>query len=212
MRNFIFVVVIVAGVWYWQKGGSKNEAFFDQDGNPAVVIFTVSSCAPCKDAMKILKERGVPFEEKEMDTDNEEDEDVKLWRKISNNMLPLTLSGDSKVAGSSKWELISLLGDNFGDQYLLRDEQGYFQQHFDAQGAAQIVLYGASWCPTCATLRKAFEDHDVNYVYIDVEKSGEFEKLTRVMEIPGYPAVWVGYTRVHGTTFDAVKSVVNKKT
>jgi glutaredoxin len=124
-------------------------------------------------------------------------------------MLPLTLAGNAKVKGSSKWELIGLLGDNFGDQYLTQDEKVYFSQHFDANGSPNVVLYGTSWCPGCAALRKEFEAHDVNYVDIDVENSGEFDKMTRVMDIPGYPATWVGYTRVHGVTYNDVKAVMN---
>lgn len=29
------------------------------------------------------------------------------------------------------------------------------------------------------------------------------------MEIPGYPAVWYGYTCVHGTSYNEVKAVMH---
>lgn len=210
MRKLIVVALIVGGVWYWQKHGSAHETILDEAGNPAVVIYTAAQCgAPCQDALGILDSRGVLYQQKEIDPSNEEDKDVKYWRSVGNNMLPLTLAGNSKVTSSSKWELIGLLGNNFGDRYLTADEQAYFKQHFDANGSPKVVLYGTSWCPGCAALRKEFADHGVDYVDIDVEKSGEFDKLTRVMEIPGYPATWVGYTRVHGTTYNDVKSAMN---
>jgi glutaredoxin len=212
MRKLVVVALIIVGVWYWQKGGFTKDLSFDKNGKPVVVVFTTNGCAPCQAAINMLRARGVPFQEKILDLENEQDKDVKLWKKIGNNMLPLTLSGNRQVAGSSKWELISLLGENFGNQYLTFDELTYFMHHFDTKGSPKIVLYGAAWCQFCAALRKEFNDRGEKYVYVDVEKSGEFEKLTRVMEIPGYPAVWVGYTRVHGTTYDAVKAVVNKKT
>ncbi len=209
MRKLVVVALIAAGVWYWQKHGA-HEVILDEAGNPAVLIYTAKQCgAPCRDALAILDSRGVPYQEKELDLENEEDKDVKHWRSIGDNLLPLTLAGRSKVTSSSKWELIALLGENFGDTYLTQDEKGYFSQHFDESGKPRIVLYGTSWCPGCAALRKELEEHGVSYVDIDVEKSGEFDKLTRVMEIPGYPATWVGYTRVRGPTYGDVKAAMN---
>jgi glutaredoxin len=213
VKKFILLLIIVGGVWYWQKGGFAKIASVDANGNPVVVIYTTGECGyPCRDAVHILNERGVPFQEKEINPRNADDEDVKLWRAASNGLFPLTLYGNSKVIGSSKWELISLLGDYSGNQYLLPAEQGYFQRHFDVKGSPMVVLYGTSWCPGCAELRKQFSEHGVSYVDIDVEKSGEFDKMTKVMEIGGYPAVWVGYTRVHGTQYGDVMAVANSKT
>jgi glutaredoxin len=210
MRKLIIVALIAVGIWYWQKHGASHEALLDETGKPVVLIYTATQCgAPCQQAIDILDARGVPYQRKNLDLEDEKNEDVKHWRSISGNMLPLTLAGNSKVKSSSKWELIGLLGENFGDQYLTQDEKGYFSQHFDANGSPKVVLYGTAWCPGCAALRKEFEAHGVNYVDIDVEKSGEFDKVTRVMEIPGYPATWVGYTRVHGVTYSDVKAVMN---
>lgn len=209
MRKLIVAAFIVAGSWYWYKHNHAHKPLLDEAGNPVVVIYTAKHCDPCQDALDVLDARGVPYLEKEIDPSNEQDEDVKYWRSVSNNMLPLTLAGNSKVTNSSKWELIGLLGENFGDTYLTPDEKTYFNQHFDANGAPKVVLYGTSWCPGCAALRKDLEEHGVSYVDIDVEKSGEFDKLTRVMEIPGYPATWVGYMRVPGTTYNDVKAVMN---
>ncbi|MBI5007687.1 MAG: hypothetical protein HZB95_11275 [Nitrosomonadales bacterium] len=212
MRNLIIVALIAAAVWYWQKHGSTQEVMLDAAGNPAVVIYTVSQCEPCRAALGILDSRGVPYLEKEIDPQNESDADVKHWRSIGDNMLPVTLAGQSKVKGSSKWEMIGLLGTNFGDKYLTGDEQVYFRRHFDTSGSPLVVLYGTSWCPSCAALRKDLVENGVNFVDIDVEQSGEFDKLTKVMEIPGYPATWVGYTRVYGTTYNDVKAVINSRT
>jgi glutaredoxin len=210
MRKLIIVALIAVGIWYWQKHGSSHEPLLDEAGNPAVVIYTAMQCgAPCQQAIDILDARGVPYQRTNLNLEDEQSEDVKHWRSIGENMLPLTLAGNSKVKSSSKWELIGLLGDNFGDQYLTQDEKGYFSQHFDANGAPRVVMYGAAWCPGCAALRKEFEAHGVDFVDIDVEKSGEFDKMTRVMDIPGYPATWVGYTRVHGVTYSDVKAVMN---
>jgi glutaredoxin len=210
MRKMIIVALIAVGIWYWHKHGSSHKPLLDEAGNPAVVIYTAMQCgAPCQQAIDILDARGVPYQRTNLNLEDEQNEDVKHWRSISDNMLPLTLAGNSKVKSSSKWELIGLLGNNFGDQYLTQDEKRYFSQHFDTSGAPRVVMYGTAWCPGCAVLRKEFEAHGVNYVDIDVEKSGEFDKMTRIMEIAGYPATWVGYTRVHGVTYSDIKAVMN---
>jgi glutaredoxin len=211
MRKLIVVALIAFGIWYWQKHNASNEVVLDESGNPTVLIYTAKQCiAPCQGALDVLNSRGVPYQKIELDLMDEQNENVIHWRSISDNMLPLTLAGHSKVKSSSKWELIGLLGDNFGDKYLTPDEKVYFARHFDASGAPRVVLYGTSWCPGCAQLRKDFREHGVDFVDIDVERSGEFQKLTQAMEIGGYPATWVGYTRVHGTTFNDIKAVMNK--
>jgi glutaredoxin len=210
MKKLIVLIAIIAGVWYWQKHGSTNKVAFDKDGKAAVVVYTTSQCGPCKDAVNMLSARGVSFQEKEIDPSNDQDKDVQLWREMGNNVFPLTLAGHSIVRGMSKWDLISLLCENFGEQYLTLDEQKYFQRHFDANGKSKVVLYGTDWCPSCAGLRKDFRDNGIDFVDIDVEKSGEFDKIVRVMDIPGYPATWVGYTRVNGVTFSDIKAVMNK--
>jgi glutaredoxin len=208
MRNLFFLAIIVGGIWYWYKHHPK-EVVLDASGNPAVLVYTAKQCTPCKDELSMLDSRGVPYQEKEIDPSSEQDEDAKRLLSMGDNVLPLTLSGSGKVKGYSKWDLIGLLGENFGDQYLTQDEKGYFSQHFDAGGKPNVVLYGTSWCTGCAALRKELQEHNVSFVDIDVEKSGEFDKLTRVMDIPGYPSTWVGYTRVHGVTYSAVKAVMN---
>lgn len=210
MRMIILLIAIVAGGWYWQKHHASGDLVLDEAGNPAVLVYTAQGCAPCQDTLDMLNARGVPYQEKLIDPNNEQDDDVQRWRRVGGNMLPVTMSGSATVKGSSKWELIGLLGQNFGDQYLTTAEREYFAQHFDANGAPAVVLYGTSWCPGCAALRTEFQQQGVAYVDIDVERRGDFDNLIRVMEIPGYPATWVGYTRVHGTTYSAVKAVMNK--
>ena len=69
-------------------------------------------------------------------------------------------------------------------------------------------MYGADWCGYCRKLRTEFEDDGIDYIEIDVEKSTYKTQITKTMEIDGYPATWVGYTRVKGTTLKAVKSTL----
>jgi glutaredoxin len=209
MRNFIIFALIVGGGWYWHSKHYAPVQALDESGKAAVLVVTTDGCgAPCQSAISFMRERGVPFSEKRLDTSGASEE-VEYWRNASGNMLPFTLIGDAKVRGYSKSELVGALGKKFDDQYLTPDERRYFNRHFDTSGTPMVVLYGTAWCGYCAALRKDLRENGVNFVDIDVEKSGEFDRLTRVMEISGYPAVWVGYDRVHGSNFSAVKAAMN---
>jgi hypothetical protein len=55
------------------------------------------------------------------------------------------VAGEYSVAGTSKTQLATLLGENFGDRYLTFQEKRYFNNHFYADGYAKIVMYGADW-------------------------------------------------------------------
>jgi glutaredoxin len=213
MRKLVLIIVIGVGVWYWDKGESpfmSSAGAYDEGGNPVVWIFTVENCGkPCQLGRDGLKRRRVAFEEKQINLDNDTDEDVKLWKTLrNNNNFPLIVVGNEKIIGSSMPAMAGILGINFGDKYLSQTEKRYFKKHFYADGTPRIVMYGADWCPYCKKLRGEFVANNIDYIEIDVEKSGEKETMTKTMEIYGYPATWVGYTRVNGTNLKAVNAVL----
>lgn len=208
MRNLLILIVIGAGFWYWYENHSPSahkQGVYDENGNPIVQVFTATGCNPCKDSIKELTNRNVPFKEIVINPANQADDNVKIWRKVAGSRLPLILSGKQKLIGNSKAQLASLLGENFDTTYLTDTEKRYFSKHFEVDGSPKIVMYGTSWCPFCAKLRKEFQEAGIDYLEIDIEQSGEQALMSRVMEINGYPATWVGYTRVNGTTLSDVK-------
>ncbi|MCP4982224.1 MAG: hypothetical protein GY935_17235 [Gammaproteobacteria bacterium] len=214
MRKLAFVLAIGVGAWYWHHGELpflSPAGAFDEAGNPEVWVFTIAGCGkPCQQARSQLKGRRVSFEEKLIDPNNDNDENVKLWKKVGRNGFPLIVAGKERLIGAgSRPKMATLLALNFGDKYLTRTEKRYFEQHFYADGSPKIVMYGADWCQYCKKLRTELEADKVDYVEIDVEKSGEKERMSKTMEIYGYPATWVGYTRVNGTTLKAVKTALN---
>lgn len=215
MRKLIFILVIGAGAWQWHQGELpflSSAGAFDEAGNPAVWLFTINNCGrPCQDGRNQLKRRRVSFEEKLIDPQDSSDENVKLWKKMGNNSgFPLIVSGKEKLVGAGSGPMMAtFLGLSNGDKYLTSTEKRYFKKHFYADGSPRIIMYGADWCPYCKKLRDELQANNVDFIEIDVEKSGEKERMSKTMEIAGYPATWVGYTRVNGTNLRAVKKTLS---
>lgn len=189
---------------------NNNVNAFDNAGNPIVEIYTAVQCGSyCDDAVKALKKRNVPFFHRIIDPQTSSSEYYDRWRLHSGGALPLILSGKEKVTNTSTSGLVSLLGKNFGSKYLTQFEKRYFKNHFYADGSPKIVMYGADWCPYCKKLREEFISAEQDFLEIDVDSSREKDLLSHTLQIGGYPATWVGYTRVNGGTLSAVNRVRN---
>ncbi len=70
--------------------------------NQPVTLYTTSNCGPCDDGRKMLKERGIPFGEKTVSSN----EDIAKFREAGGDgQLPLLTVGRSKERGfeSSAW-------------------------------------------------------------------------------------------------------------
>ncbi|WP_230411233.1 glutaredoxin family protein [Collimonas humicola] len=66
--------------------------------NHAVTLYSSDKCIPCDDGRKMLKERGIPFSEKTVKTN----EDIAALRKVANdNQLPVLMIGRDKQSGFS---------------------------------------------------------------------------------------------------------------
>jgi glutaredoxin len=212
MKKLVIIVAIGIAGWYW-SGGSipflPSAGAYDEAGDPAVWLFTVDGCGkPCDSARNQLKRRKVAFEEKRIDPDNKDDEDVKFWQRNARNAFPLIASGAEVSVGQGASGVATVLALNFGDKYLTRNEKILFKKHFYEDGSPKIVMYGADWCQICAKLRTEFKDNNVDFIEIDVDRHAAREKIVKAMEIYGYPATWVGYTRVNGSTLKAVNKVL----
>lgn len=213
MKKILIIVAIGIAGWQLNDGNIpflSSAGAYDEAGNPVVWLFTVDGCGkPCETSRNQLQRRRVTFEEKLINVNNDDDDDVKFWMRKGRNSFPLIAVGSEVSVGQSSTGLVNALGLNFGDRYLTHNEKILFKKHFYPDGSPKIVMYGAVWCLFCKKLRTEFIDNEVDFIEIDVDGSAQKEKISRTMEIYGYPSTWVGYTRVEGSTLAAVNKVLN---
>ena len=215
MGKLILLIAIGFGAWQLLQGNSPFSAeagAFDDADRPLVYLFTIDNCGkPCEMGRNDLKRRRVDYRELPIDINNDDDENTRLWNRFrSNNRLPLIVAGSEKLVGANRPEIAGILGMNYGDKYLSNTEKRYFRQHFYADGSPRVVIYGADWCGYCAKLREELDAGDVDFIEIDVEKSGEQKRMSETMGVYGYPTTWVGYARVQGIDLKAVKAAMRR--
>lgn len=63
---------------------------------------------------------------------------------------------------------------------------------------APVIMYSTSWCGYCAKARDWFEQHDVQYVEYDVEKSVEGATQYRQLHGRGTPLLVIGDEVIQG--------------
>lgn len=209
MKKLLLLITLGLGLWYWYDGKMPFMAAsgaFDSAGNPIVWVFTFKDCgAPCQDAINDLKNRNTAFIEKPIDPANTNDADVKLWRAHGGPSFPLIVVGEGKMSGFMRSELAALLAESFGEKYLHATERRYFNAHFSTDGSPRIVMYSTDWCGYCKRLRAEFQENNVDFTEIDIEKVADSDLLATTMGIRGVPATWVGYRRVQGASLSDVK-------
>lgn len=212
MKKIIIFASIGIAVWQIYDGNFpflSSAGAYDSSGAPVVWLFTVDGCGkPCDSSREQLKRRKVAFVEKHIDVNNGNDDDVKFWARNGRNSFPLIAAGSEVVIGPSSAQLATALALTYGDKFLTRNERILFKKHFYPDGSPKIVMYGADWCPYCKKLRTEFKNNHVDFLEIDLDRHAQKEVIFRTMEISGYPATWVGYTRVNGSTLKDVNKVL----
>lgn len=216
-KSVVVIGFLLAGYCYWNSGklpfGGKNTVAVDAAGNSVVWLFTFGGCGDsCTNAVRELRNRNVPFEEKVISSERRDEPNFKIWQGYgTGNNFPLLVVGDQTLTGFYVPNMASLLGKAFGETYLTQNEKRYFKAHFNADGSPRIVLYGTDWCPHCAKLRKELNANHVFFEDVDVEKNGDKNQLLKTMGIAGYPATWVGYTRVkNGSDYREIMALLKK--
>jgi glutaredoxin len=214
MKKWLFLIVLGGSYWYWSGGQlpfMESPGAFDDSGKPLIWVFTFEECGdPCSSALKELRNRNANFEEKKISPDDQKDSNYTQWERFRiGTQFPIIVAGKDKILGTSTPAMATLLGKAFGDVYLTSSERRYFKKHFNEDGTPRIVMYGTDWCPYCTKLRNEFYESHVKFVDINVE-AGDKEAICQTMGIGGYPATWVGYTRVmKGAEYSEVMNELN---
>ena len=66
------------------------------------------------------------------------------------------------------------------------------------EGAPDVVMLGASWCPSCITAIQFFTANDINYCEYDMETSAIGARLYKEVNGRGVPILFIGRHRIHG--------------
>lgn len=173
------------------------EGVYDEKGDAQLLVFTAENCGRvCSDVLSELENRNALYTEITLTEAPEGEKDRALWKRLGEGRLPFIAAGYDRVEGASTIQLAGLLANNYGDVYLKQIEQFYFKRHFDAKGTPQVVIYGADWCGFCERLARKLDSLDINYLMVDVPKSGDEERMRKVMEITTFPSVWIGYQKM----------------
>jgi glutaredoxin len=66
------------------------------------------------------------------------------------------------------------------------------------EGTPDVVMLGASWCPSCTTAIQFFAANDINYCEYDMETSAIGARLYKEVNGRGVPILFIGRHRIHG--------------
>ena len=66
------------------------------------------------------------------------------------------------------------------------------------EGTPDVVMLGASWCPSCITAIHFFAANDINYCEYDMETSAIGAKLYKEVNGRGVPILFIGRHQIHG--------------
>jgi len=66
------------------------------------------------------------------------------------------------------------------------------------EGTPDVVMLGASWCPSCITAIQFFAANDINYCEYDMETSAIGARLYKDVNGRGVPILFIGRHRIHG--------------
>ena len=66
------------------------------------------------------------------------------------------------------------------------------------EGTPDVVMLGASWCPSCITAIQFFAANDINYCEYDMETSAIGARLYKEVNGRGVPILFIGLHRIHG--------------
>lgn len=118
---------------------------------PKIQMFGAQWCPDCRRTKEFLTKNNIPFTYINVDIDSDAS---ALVEKINNGkrIIPTLLINDQTIINPQNHQLARILGIN---------------------AIGRITLYGADWCPDCKRAKRFFEDNDLNYYMVDVDKNND---------------------------------------
>lgn len=193
MKKLIFLGLLVFGGYklYQYVSVAYDKGPVAADGTPITQLFVGSNCGQlCNEMENILKTRNINYQLIDIGTSEGE--------KYGINQFPVTRVGKQKVMGAARYQLISVLAENYGNAALTPYENMAMQRHFDVHGKPLVVLYGTKWCGYCKRQREYLSEHKIPFVDLDVEANTSAKWAYDTLHGGGYPLVYVGYRRFDG--------------
>ena len=212
MKKLIIGLVALGALYQYDSSFfdfmlGKNGAF-DSDGSPRVILFVSSDCGVyCDDALKHIKKKDIEAEI--VDVKNNEDGKKALKSYAKRNGLPVLVVGKQVMYGFQGKRFDELLYDAVGKSALGRREKKVFKHHFNEDGTAKVVMYGASWCGYCTQARERLNEIGIEHTEWDVEKNKKANNRYEILQASGYPLIYVGTRRIG--TYDEDKIIESLK-
>ena len=197
MRNLLILAIVVAGSYQlYIKYQEHATTAYDENGNPLTLLFTVNGCKPCDQARTLLKRRRVDFEEFNVSNGGEQAEILKAYG--GGRYMPYMVTGNRKVSGFNKHEMIGTLAEVHGQNLLTRQERKIMSKHFDSAGNPHVVMYATPTCGYCIKARDYFKAEGVDFTEFNINRDAVAKRNFKALEAAGTPLIYVGYRRVDG--------------
>ncbi len=204
MKKFVIFIAVIGSIYFIKPDLFStlfSDGAFDVNGQPVVWLFTAKNCGSyCNDVIALLGKRKIDYQEFDVNTENGK---KHLNLVGANTNIPLTVLGSNRVLGNKKFDIVSMLAEEYGDEVLTRSESRVMDSHFYEGGEPMVVMYGTSWCGYCKKMRSYFAENDIDYTEFDAEGSGK--QAYNILEGGGYPLMYVGYRRVDGADIDQLE-------
>jgi glutaredoxin len=213
MKKIIFVFLLALAALYFMQPTwfdfTAKPGTFRGDGSERIVVFTTSKCGgACADAVAWLTASGQVFEELKLDSN---EDNKKLFQQLGgSNTVPYLASGYQRIEGFYPGDYLSMLVVARGLTILDETMRAVYAQHFDATGNPLLVMYGTTWCVDCAAMREYCNDHDVQYINLDVELDEVAKMRYELLGGRSFPTVFYGARRMTGFSQQSLTHLMEK--
>ena len=124
-----------------------------------IKMYGAEWCPDCRRTKSFFTQNNIDFEYINLDITPEASKLVEEYNK-GKRIIPTVVINDTAHSNPQNHELAGILGIN---------KQG------------KVKLYGADWCPDCRRAKRFLQDNQINFEFIDVEKTNGASEY--VMEV-----------------------------